>query len=554
MTPTAGTVPRVPAPVDRALGAFRDRAGLLGLSLTTWDSLGVLVGPCQPGTELCRAVCLSSGICRELWQETAGRVLAGSGPIQAACPTGCCALGVPVLHRRRLTGAAVACYPARQVLDGDGVDRLARSAGRPRGELAALARQACRHDAKDAGDFLNVLNWLLVGEQAVAVANNELATLSQNLAMTYEELSLLYRISGSMRVTQQAGRFLEGVCRELVEGMDVSAAAAIVYGGTTTGDDDLVVTSGDVGLNLSQVELLAASRVAPRLAREGGAVLDNNFASSAGPMLGEKISNLIAVPLQIDNRPAGMLIGMDKVGGDFVSVDLKLLSSIGNQTSIFLANNRLYEDLEELLMGVLHALTATIDAKDPYTCGHSQRVALISRHLAESLEFSAERVHQIYLAGLLHDIGKIGVPERVLSKPGRLTEDEYEVMKRHPMVGAKILGGIRQLDDVVVGILTHHERPDGRGYPQGLRGAEIPGEGLILGLADGFDAMTSDRTYRKALDLDRVVDEIRRNTGTQFDERIVEHLLKLDLAKYLQELRQPAQAVLPMRRHRKVTR
>ena len=474
MTPTAGTVPRVPAPVDRALGSARERAGLLGLSLTTWDGLGMLLGPCEPGTDLCRAVCGSCGACRELWQETAGRVMADNGPTQVVWPTGCCGLGVPVLHRRRLAGAAVACYPARQMLDGEGLDRLAASAGRPREELAVLARQACRHGAEEAADFLNVLSWLLVGEQAVAVANNELATLSQNLAMTYEELSLLYRISGSMRVTQQAGRFLEGVCRELVEGMDVSAAAAVVYGGTTTGDDDLVVTSGDVGLNLSQVELLAASRVAPRLAREGGAVLDNHFASSVVPMLGGRVRNLIAVPLQIDNRPAGMLIGMNKVGGDFVSVDLKLLNSIGNQTSVFLANNRLYEDLEDLLMGVLHALTATIDAKDPYTCGHSQRVALISRRLAESLEFSPERVHQIYLAGLLHDIGKIGVPERVLSKPGRLTEDEYEIMKRHPLVGARILGGIRQLDDVVVGILTHHERPDGRGYPQGLRGAEVP--------------------------------------------------------------------------------
>jgi putative two-component system response regulator len=226
-------------------------------------------------------------------------------------------------------------------------------------------------------------------------------------------------------------------------------------------------------------------------------------------------------------------------------VDLKLMSSIGSQAAVFLANYRLYADLQELLMGVLHALTSSIDAKDPYTSGHSHRVAILSRRLAERSGFDSARADRIYMAGLLHDVGKIGVPESVLCKPGRLTDDEYRIIKEHPAIGAKIIGGVRQLSDLAVGVLTHHERPDGRGYPQGLKGDQMPVEGRIIGLADCFDAMTTDRTYRAALPLEAVVEEIRKNAGTQFDARLAEKFLAMDLASVLVELREPQAHSLP---------
>jgi len=153
-------------------------------------------------------------------------------------------------------------------------------------------------------------------------------------------------------------------------------------------------------------------------------------------------------------------------------------------------------------------------------------------------------VERIYLCGLLHDIGKIGVPESTLCKEGRLTDDEYTRMKRHPDLGASILRGIRRLDDIVVGIRSHHERYDGRGYPDGLAGENIPIEGRILGLADSFDAMTSNRTYRRALPLERAVEEIRKNAGTQFDPALAEVFLSWDLEKVLEEARQVARSVL----------
>jgi putative two-component system response regulator len=161
-------------------------------------------------------------------------------------------------------------------------------------------------------------------------------------------------------------------------------------------------------------------------------------------------------------------------------------------------------------------------------------VALISKRLAQAVGYEPDHVQWIYLCGLLHDIGKIGVPETVLRKAGKLTEQEYNDLKNHPVIGARILSGIRQLDQVIAGILTHHERPDGKGYPHGR--TDIPMEGLIVGLADAFDAMTSNRTYRAALPLAEVINEIRRCAGRQFHVDLVDKLLAMDLEQFMTEL------------------
>jgi putative two-component system response regulator len=135
-------------------------------------------------------------------------------------------------------------------------------------------------------------------------------------------------------------------------------------------------------------------------------------------------------------------------------------------------------------------------------------------------------VEKTYMAGLLHDVGKIGVPEPILQKAGKLTVEEFDVMKKHPGIGAKILGDVPQLEDVIPGVLCHHERYDGKGYPHGLAGKDIPQIGRIICLADCFDAMTSNRTYRKALPIEVAMAEIRRCAGTQFDPAISEIFLK----------------------------
>jgi len=210
-------------------------------------------------------------------------------------------------------------------------------------------------------------------------------------------------------------------------------------------------------------------------------------------------------------------------------VDSKLLNSIANESAIYLENAMLFDDVRGLSMGLLHSLTSAVDAKDAYTCGHSERVALLSRSLAAEAGLSEHHVERIYMAGLLHDVGKIGVPEAVLQKTGKLTDEEFDQIKKHPEIGAKILRDIKQIEDIIPGVLHHHERYDGKGYPSGLAGESIPLMGRIICLADCFDAMTSSRTYRKALPLEVALTEIRRCSGTQFDPVLADAFLKLGI-------------------------
>ncbi|MBQ6493621.1 MAG: HD domain-containing protein [Erysipelotrichaceae bacterium] len=173
------------------------------------------------------------------------------------------------------------------------------------------------------------------------------------------------------------------------------------------------------------------------------------------------------------------------------------------------------------------ALANAIDAKDKYTSGHSKRVAVLSRKIAEKAGLSEEECEQIYFSGLLHDIGKIGVRDDVINKPGKLTEEEFENIKQHPVLGYQILSSIRQSPYLSDGAHYHHEHYDGTGYPEGLKGEQIPVTARIIALADAYDAMTSSRSYRDALDKEKVRNEILNGMGTQFDITFAAILLKM---------------------------
>ncbi len=530
--------------LDALAGAFkqiRARMDRLGLNLSLWDSEGNPTGEFAPSCHFCKAVGNSHvAPCMLGAQNVAMQVASQAEPVAGSSEIGCSIIGVPVYKRRRLVGAAVACFPTTQMQDEESMARMCDRLRLDRKVMSELAVGACRREAGSCQYLLPVLDWLVQDQRALDVAEGELATLSTNLANTYEELSLAYAISGSMRVTQKPHEFLQRVCDELLEVVSLAGATAVVYKRDESDEEEIVVTAGDVGLDESQVKLLVSGELAPHFAKNTRTRVDNNFVPPSDGRFGKHIRNLVAVPMVAEDSHIGMLVGINKLTGEFDSVDTKLIGSIVSQAAVFLANHRLYADLQDLLMGVLHALTASIDAKDPYTCGHSHRVARIAKRLAEESKFSPEKAEQVYLAGLLHDIGKIGVPERILCKAGRLTDQEYDIMRRHSLLGAKILGGIRRLKDMIVAIRTHHERPDGMGYPGGMAGNEVPIEGLIIGLADAFDSMTSDRTYRQALSLEDVIIEIKRHTGTQFDPALVRTLLSIDLEAFLKELQEPA--------------
>lgn len=173
--------------------------------------------------------------------------------------------------------------------------------------------------------------------------------------------------------------------------------------------------------------------------------------------------------------------------------------------------------LESLSLHVVETLADAIDAKDNYTNGHSRRVAAYSREIAKRHGFSFDRQEEIYMIGLLHDVGKIGVPDAVINKPGKLTDEEFQMIKNHPAMGAKILSNITEMPNLIKGARWHHERYDGKGYPDGLKGEEIPEEARIIAVADAYDAMTSNRSYRLMRSQDFVREEIEKGSGFQFD-------------------------------------
>ncbi len=185
------------------------------------------------------------------------------------------------------------------------------------------------------------------------------------------------------------------------------------------------------------------------------------------------------------------------------------------------------DEVKTLSVEVMEALAHTIDAKDEYTRGHSVRVAKYSRMLAERMGLSSNECEDVYYMALLHDIGKIGVPNEIINSTSRLTNDEYAVIKTHPGVGYDILAEIKSRPDLSIGARWHHERFDGKGYPDGKKGDEIPFYARIIAVADSYDAMTSNRSYRKYMEQDKVRSEIENNAGTQFDPDIAKCMLEI---------------------------
>jgi HD-GYP domain-containing protein (c-di-GMP phosphodiesterase class II) len=182
------------------------------------------------------------------------------------------------------------------------------------------------------------------------------------------------------------------------------------------------------------------------------------------------------------------------------------------------------EENRELFLGSIRMLAAAIDEKDPYTRGHSDRVARYSVHIGRQLGLSAEELDRVRISALLHDVGKIGVDDRVLKKPGALTPEEFEIMRQHPAKGANIMRPVAQLKDMLPGIELHHEHVNGQGYPYGLKGDEIPLMARVIAVADTLDAITTNRPYQSAFELSEALAIIRKATGTKFDRDVVDAL------------------------------
>ena len=240
-----------------------------------------------------------------------------------------------------------------------------------------------------------------------------------------------------------------------------------------------------------------------------------------------KTRNLICVPVKVKKKVIGVLEAINKRdGADFDEEDLSLFASLADQVAIALDNSRLYQEQEEMFFQTAESLANAIEKRDPYTGGHTQRVTLYSLAIARYLPMSPIEKKWLKIAAVLHDIGKIGIEDQILKKPAQLSPEEYDVIKHHSDLGAEIIEHIRQLKEIIPGVKYHHEHVDGRGYPNGLKGEDIPFLAKIVSVSDTYDAMTTDRPYRTALTKGAAVQELKRCAGSQFDRKVVAAFMK----------------------------
>jgi HD-GYP domain-containing protein (c-di-GMP phosphodiesterase class II) len=256
---------------------------------------------------------------------------------------------------------------------------------------------------------------------------------------------------------------------------------------------------------------------------------DARFAAGQS-VIGQNVRSVMCVPLRTTDEVLGALYVDSLSGaGRFSDADLELMAAVGNQAGVALHRVRLLGELERLLLDTIRAIAATIDAKDGYTHRHSERVAEYSKRIAVEMGLPAATQETVELSALLHDVGKIAVPDAILNKPGRLTPEEFEAMKQHPVHGARILSNIQSaaITAVLPGVRSHHEKWNGTGYPDGLKEEAIPLLGRLLGVADVLDALTSARAYRPALSFDEAMRMIGADAGSHFDPDIAAVALAL---------------------------
>ena len=243
----------------------------------------------------------------------------------------------------------------------------------------------------------------------------------------------------------------------------------------------------------------------------------------------QRIRSVMCAPMRTTDAILGVLYVDSQAAREFSEAELELLAAVGNQAGIALHRARLMAEVERLFLDVMKAIASIIDAKDGYTHKHSERVAAFGVRLAHHLGFDADSRAVVELSGLLHDVGKIGVPDAILNKPGKLTDSEFKQMRLHPLHGARILSNIQsqKVVSLLPGVKYHHERWDGQGYPEGLAGEEIPLLGRLLGVADFLDALTSDRSYRKGLPLEEALQMVKDLAGKAFDPVVVRAAVEL---------------------------
>jgi HD-GYP domain-containing protein (c-di-GMP phosphodiesterase class II) len=355
-----------------------------------------------------------------------------------------------------------------------------------------------------------------------------LGNLSDELAHKYEEVTLVYELVGSMEVKKGFHLELDSIFRTVIDRSDL---------------DVLIVFQP----RLKRRRMHCSPQLRKELTAENRAALYKMEAGvraivlqSGEPWVANELwkddrfshmarvcSHAMSVPIEVTRDEVGVMTVMRGAGKErFFMGDVTLISTIAKQIAIVIRNARLFSEVRSLFLNLVKSLISIVEAKHKYTKGHSERVHAISCYLGKKLGLKRHAREVLHWASLFHDVGKISVPDAILNKPGTLTEEEFAVIKRHPVVGSEVLSHIEQLHEALPAIRHHHERMDGSGYPDGLKGDEVPLAARIIAVADVYDALTSTRSYRPAMPVSKALELMREEEGRHFDPRVLRLFLE----------------------------
>ena len=366
--------------------------------------------------------------------------------------------------------------------------------------------------------------------EQIAEATQQASVFQQELEKDHEGLDTLSDLAKVVTSVLDLDKALKLCLALLNQRLRVNRSSVMMY--DPLADELEVVAVRGVKEDILGQRIAVAEGVAGYVAKTRQPVLvgdihkDGRFDTTKAHQYATQ--SFMSVPLVFQSELLGVINANDRMSGaPFDERDLAILCTIARQISAAVANARLYDNLKENSIRMVEALANTLEAKDVYTCGHSERVTEYAVRLGRSLGLPKDQVDVLRFGGLLHDIGKIGVPEDILGKPDRLTDEEFRIVQQHPIIGEHIIGTLDFLSDVRKLIRHHHERCDGKGYPDGLDHKQLATLPRILGIADAFDAMTSERPYRSAMSTEDALAELRAGAGFQFDAVMVERFTRL---------------------------